>query len=131
MSQSPLRVVVIGGANMDIKCRIAGATVMATSNPGNQQATRGGVARNIAEALARLGIATALISAVGRDPFGERLLAETAAEGVDTSGMGRFDLPTGTYTATLDKHGELVVAVAAMGILDSLTPRWLARSRAA
>ncbi|HTO81620.1 MAG TPA: carbohydrate kinase family protein [Methylomirabilota bacterium] len=127
MTGSPPRVVVIGGANMDLKCRIAGATVMGSSNPGRMEATAGGVARNIAEALARLGVPTDLISAIGRDAFGDRLLAETTAAGVGTRHVLRGAAPTGTYTATLDRRGELVVGVAAMEVLTALTPRLLAR----
>src|SRR5215471_17782416 len=131
MPKSPPAVVVIGGANMDLKCRIAGATVMTSSNPGRLHATAGGVARNIGESLARLGVPTELISAIGRDGFGDRLLAETTAAGVGTGHILRRAAPTGTYTATLDRRGELVVAVAAMEVLTALTPRRLARCAAA
>ena len=41
-------VVVIGGANIDVKTRIAGITVPATSNPGTSATlSAGGVGRNI------------------------------------------------------------------------------------
>jgi pseudouridine kinase len=131
MTGSPPGVVVIGGANMDLKCRIDGATVIGSSNPGSLQVTAGGVARNIAESLARLGVPTELISAIGRDAFGDRLLAETTAAGVGTRHVLRRATPTGTYTATLDRRGELVVGVAAMEVLAALTPRRVARSAAA
>jgi pseudouridine kinase len=111
---------------MDIKCRIAGRAAMASSNPGSVLSAPGGVARNIAEALARLGLAASLISAVGRDPPGRQLLAATAAAGVDVRGVLRGPAPTGIYAATLDARGELLVGVAAMGILERLTPRRLA-----
>lgn len=123
------RVVVIGGANMDIKCRIAGRAAMASSNPGSVLSAPGGVARNIAENLARLGVAASLIGAVGRDAPGRQLLAATAATGVDVRGVLRGPAPTGTYAATLDARGELLVGVAAMDVLERLTPRRLARRR--
>ena len=71
------RVVVIGGANMDFKSRTLGAAIPTTSNPGTTQQAVGGVGRNIAENLARLGISVSLISAVGRDALGDILLSET------------------------------------------------------
>ncbi len=123
------RVVVIGGANMDIKCRIAGRPAMASSNPGTTVLAPGGVARNIAENLARLGVATSLISAVGRDRLGDELIRETAGAGVDVSDVMRAPGPTGLYAATLDAHGELIVGVAAMAILEQLTPQRLHRHR--
>ena len=119
------RVVVIGGVNMDIKCRIAGRPAMASSNPGMAALTPGGVARNIAENLARLGVATSLISVVGRDRLGEQLIRETARAGVDVRGVSRAAGPTGLYAATLDARGELIVGVAAMAIVEQLTPRRL------
>lgn len=122
-------VVVGGGANMDIKCRIGGRAAMASSNPGRAVLTPGGVARNIAENLARLGVASSLISVVGRDHLGGRLLAETVAAGVDVGAVMRVAGPTGLYAATLDARGELIVAVAAMESLERLTPQRLQRHR--
>ena len=123
------RVVVIGGANMDLKCRVDGKLVLGTSNPGTMTATPGGVGRNIAESLARLGLAVTLISAVGRDAFGDEMAAATRAAGVDARHLFRAGAPTGTYTAILDGRGELLAGVAAMDILATLTPRRLARAR--
>lgn len=115
-------VVVIGGANVDVKARTLAPAVPGTSNPGVTTQAPGGVARNIAENLARLGVPTHLIAAVGRDPNGDLLLRETEAAGVDVRNVLRSDRPTGTYTAVLDERGELVIAVAAMGATDALTP---------
>jgi pseudouridine kinase len=122
-------VVCVGGANMDIKCRIAGRMVMGSSNPGATMLAPGGVARNIAHNLALLGVRAALVSAVGRDALGAQLLAATAAAGVDTRGVIRAADATGSYSATLDAKGELILGVAAMGILERLTPRRLAAQR--
>ena len=62
------------------------------------------------------------MAAVGRDDLGDRLLAETAAAGVDVDHVVRTSLPTGTYTAVLDTDGELVVAVSDMAGTDALLP---------
>ncbi|MGZ8738038.1 MAG: PfkB family carbohydrate kinase, partial [Nocardioides sp.] len=77
---------------------------------------------NVAENLARLGTRTRLVAAIGQDPLGERLLAETAAAGVDVALVRRTSTRTGTYTAVLDDDGELVVAVSDMGATDEITP---------
>lgn len=124
------RVVAVGGANIDIKCRVAGRVAMGSSNPGGLALAPGGVARNIAETLARLGADARLISAVGDDDWGRRLLAETKAAGVDVRGVLRAPGRTGSYAAVLDAAGELIVGVAAMATLDRLTPRRLAARRA-
>jgi pseudouridine kinase len=115
-------VVVIGGANLDVRARSAVAVVPATSNPGTVALSLGGVGRNVAENLARLGTPVTLVAAVGRDDTGERLLAETAAAGVDVDHVVRTEEATGSYTAVLDADGELVVAVSDMAGTDGLLP---------
>lgn len=114
-------VLVLGGANVDVKARSAAAPVPGTSNPGNTRHAPGGVGRNVAENLARLGTATTLVAAVGTDPLGDWLLARTAAAGVDVGSVVRSSAPTGTYTAVLDPAGELVVAVSDMSATDALS----------
>lgn len=115
-------VLVIGGANVDVVARSGARVVGGTSNPGATTVGNGGVGRNVAENLARLGTRTLLLAAVGRDALGDRLLADTDAAGVDVSLVQRTDTPTGTYTAVLDADGELVVAVADMTATDDLAP---------
>lgn len=121
LSEEP-SVVVVGGANLDIKARSAAPAILGTSNPGSGSMAAGGVGRNIAENLARLGTPTYLIAAVGDDPMGERLLADTASAGVRLDHVHRSKHPTGTYTAVLDAGGELVLAVADMTATEQLLP---------
>ena len=80
-------------------------------------------ARHVGKPLDRL------ISIVGRDDPGRQLLAQTALAGVDLDRVIRSDAPTGLYAATLDRHGKLIIAVAAMAILEQLTPERLQRYR--
>ena len=124
------RVVVIGGANVDFKCRSTAPMVLGTSNPGQVAASVGGVACNIARNLAKLGIATALMSVVGQDEFGERILREARAAGVDVSLMLMSTRPTGTYVALLDADGDMTAAVSAMEATDDLTPAHIAAREA-
>lgn len=118
----PGKVVVIGGANLDIRAMSAAPLIEATSNPGRVRIMPGGVARNIAEHLARLGLDTALISAVGDDPAGHQILAQTLAAGVDITGVVNVPSPTGIYSAILDHDGNLATAVNAMAIIEAITP---------
>lgn len=128
--QQRSHIVVVGGANMDLKAHTTQSCVLATSNPGTTTQAPGGVARNVAENLGRLGVSVSLISAVGRDVLGDALLRETEAAGVEVRGVLRVpDESTGTYTAVLDETGELVVAVAAMRVMDRLTPAALRERR--
>ena len=121
LSEQP-SVVVIGGANMDVKARSSAAAVPATSNPGTGSMAAGGVGRNIAENLARLGTRTHLVTALGSDGLGDQVLAATSGAGVHLGHVRRSARSTGTYTAVLDADGELVVAVADMAATDELSP---------
>ena len=113
--------VVVGGANMDLKARSARPVVAGTSNPGQVLRSPGGVGRNIAENLARLGTPTTLVAAVGSDPLGDELVAATAAAGVGVGFVRRVPVPTGTYVAVLDDDGERTVAVSDMAATETLT----------
>ncbi|MEV0643625.1 carbohydrate kinase [Phytomonospora sp. NPDC050363] len=113
-------VVVVGGANMDVKARSQLRAVPASSNPGTASITPGGVGRNVAENLARLGTRTHLVSVVGSDSLGDQVLAATSAAGVHVEHVRRSTRPTGTYTAVLDTDGELVVAVSDMSATEDI-----------
>jgi pseudouridine kinase len=114
-------VVVVGGANVDVKARTDATLVSGTSNPGTVVRTPGGVGRNVAENLARLGSRVALVSTVGSDPDGDWVVEETAAAGVDVSPVLRGGR-TGRYVALLDAGGELVAGVSDMAATDALGP---------
>lgn len=115
-------VVVIGGCNFDIKAKSTEANKLGTSNPGTVITSAGGVARNIAHNLARLGAKVSLITAVGRDAMGDSVLETTRAAGVDVSRVLRTAASTGTYIAILDRNGELITAMNDMKAVEHLTP---------
>jgi pseudouridine kinase len=86
----------------------------------------GGVARNIAENLARLDLPVFLVSHIGRDPYGDSVLSQLKPFQIDTSFVSRSPkLPTATYTAFLEPDGELFIATAEMDIYDEITPHLL------
>ena len=68
-------VVVVGGAVVDLLCVPDKGTPLLprTSTPGHLEMASGGVARNVADGLARLGAAPLLVSAVGDDGLGAQV----------------------------------------------------------
>ena len=116
-----LDVFVIGGANLDIKAKTVFAHVAGTSNPAIINSKPGGVARNIAHNLARLGVKVALQTVVGDDASGNEIVAATAKAGCDVASVNRVKMATGTYLAILDDKGELATAVNDMRCLEALT----------
>jgi pseudouridine kinase len=122
-------IICIGAANLDRKLRSLDPVRMGTSNPARQDESFGGVARNIAENLARLGAPVGLITAVGDDASGAALMDHAEAAGIDTRGSLRLSgASSGTYTAVLDQHGDMLLALADMALYDQLTPDALART---
>lgn len=125
--------VVVGAACLDIKGQVPAQIHPATSNPGEVRIAFGGVARNIAENLARLGLRTSLFAVVARDPFGHQIVKYTGAAGVDVSNVlfsRERHRHTGAYVALLDGEGNLSAAVDDTEIIAELTPSYVYRRRA-
>jgi pseudouridine kinase len=126
MGVNPAQVIVVGAASMDIKGRPQKALVPGTSNPGSIRISVGGVGRNIAESLARLGVRTTLLSAVGDDEWGQRILECTAAGGVDVSQvLINAEHHSAAYLAILDEAGEKSISIDDMDIMESVTPKYI------
>lgn len=119
-------VLVIGSAGIDLVGRASGPMQPRTSNPGRLRLSHGGVARNVAENLARLGTEAVLISAVGDDPQGDQLLAQLHGAGVNVEHV--LTVPgaaTGAYLAVLDHDGGLHLGLDDMSVVAALTPDYL------
>ncbi|MEO8855518.1 MAG: carbohydrate kinase family protein [Burkholderiaceae bacterium] len=122
-------VVVIGAANMDVAAHAAYALAPCDSTPGTVRHAPGGVARNVAENLARLGHAVALLSAVGNDAAGRELLRHTDAAGVDMRGCWVIEgQPTSSYVSLHGPDGDMLAAVNDMALVAAITPERLAAS---
>jgi pseudouridine kinase len=106
---------------MDIKAKTLAAHVLATSNPAEIITKPGGVARNIAHNLARLGAETTLLTVVGNDANADAIIQATAKAGVNTNHIIRANAPTGIYLALLNDRGELVTAASDMQCLQFLS----------
>lgn len=128
-NESP--VLVIGAAGLDmigrLKCLPSSSQFQAgKSNPADIRFSFGGVGRNVAENLARLGQPVRLLTAVGKDKLGQEMLAQTAACGVDVSAcIVSESFSTSSYLAVLDNEGGRYLALEDMAVLDEVTPEYL------
>ncbi len=112
-------VTVIGGANIDIHGRSKQPLRSNDSNPGSVHTSAGGVARNVAENLARLGVDCRLVAAVGNDSHGQMLLRLSREAGIDVQHVQEIaSAPTSTYLSVLDDSGDMQVAISDMSIID-------------
>jgi pseudouridine kinase len=119
----PADVVCMGGINLDRKLKALDALHAGSSNPCIVSESAGGVARNVAENLARLGMRVSLCGQVGHDTAAQKLLSDLQTLGVDTSACFVSEIgSTGSYTAVLDAHGELVLGMADMALTEQLLP---------
>ena len=129
MTTAPI--VCIGGLNIDRKLRLLARALPGSSNPCEGHETPGGVVRNVAENLARLGLPVALIAAVGDDAGGRMLLEQAAQVGIDTRAvLRRRRHASDSYTAVLAPDGSLHLGLAAMPLVESLNPWALEGSKA-
>ncbi len=112
---------VIGGSNIDIQGFPDQKLVYNDSNPGQLKISLGGVGRNIAENLCLLGIKTSLISAIGSDIYGEKIISRAKEINLDMNdSFISKNKTTSTYLSILDNDGEMAVALAAMDIIKDL-----------
>ncbi len=117
----PPRVVVLGDLVLDVVLAPARAPETGTDVPGRVSLCQGGSAANTARWLARLGVATQLISAVGRDAAGRALVAAVRSDGV-VPRVGRVaGRRTGRIGVLVTPGGERSF-VTDRGAAEALTP---------
>ena len=118
----PSKVIVIGGAVIDIVAKPADGSqlITGTSNPGSCREADGGVARNVAEVLGRLGCRPVLYTAVGDDDRGKGLMKRFVELGGKDRSHVVPSMGTATYLAVLDGAGDLRNAVADMQVFEHM-----------
>lgn len=125
-------VLVIGAAALDTKGTVeepqpAGGR----AGPGRIRNSVGGAGRNIAENLSRLGVPTRLLSAVGDDEAGQRILRQAEEAGIDVAHvLVAKGYNTGAYMALFHPDGSPLMGLYDMRVVSRLTPRYLQDRRA-
>ena len=119
-------VVVIGAANIDIGGFPYNDLIKADSNPGHINISYGGVGRNIAENLSKLGVNVKLIAAIGKDPLGRDLADHCRKCGIDTSYfITDPDHNSSMYIFINDREGDMALALSDVDIADAVTPEYI------
>jgi pseudouridine kinase len=122
-----MRFTVIGGMNLDALGIPLHGFCVRDSNIGRIVFSAGGVGRNIAGCLARLGGEVNLITAVCRDNNARFLRHSCKISGISLAGSLVADIPSSVYLCVHDEKGDMLAAVNDMRIMDLLTPRHMAR----
>ncbi|TVT97430.1 hypothetical protein EJB05_57311 [Eragrostis curvula] len=141
--------VIIGGMVLDIHAKPSVPPQPCTTVPGMVKYISGGVARNIAECMSKLGTGPFMISVVGNDMAGVFLLKRWRSFGLcteavlhcprkkknllDNNYIGILqvnDVATPVVSNVFDGNGELIAGVASVGAVEKfLTPSWIYRFR--
>ena len=120
------KVVGVGAANVDVHGRSRKPIVMRDSNPGLMATSVGGVTRNILENLARQGVPVALLSAVGDDLYGDKIVRDSTAAGIDmTHVMHKRGAVSSSYIAILDETGDMLLGMSDMRIIEDMPSSYL------
>ncbi len=126
--QDEIRTLIIGGANIDLEGFPLNPLRLNDSNPGSIRTTYGGVGRNIAENLSRVGVEVGLITSVGNDDYGRKIIDHAHNIGIDTDLVERSNShPTSAYVAILDENHDMKVAISQMDVMRELTPERIMR----
>ncbi|GFY95081.1 pfkB-like carbohydrate kinase family protein [Actinidia rufa] len=131
--------VIIGGMGLDIHATPSMPANPRTTTPGKAclcilsltvHYILGGVARNVAECMSKLGARPYMISALGLDMAGNLLLEHWKSAGLSIEGIQRHqDIETAVVSNIFDVKGELAAAVASVESIEKfLTPQWIQQS---
>lgn len=119
----------IGGANFDVSLKLENDILDKTSNPINSSKSYGGVVRNVAENLARIGMNISLMSLLGEDSFGHDLL-KSFNHFIETFAIEMVpNETTGTYYSVIDKTGDMLYGFADMKINRLMDRSWILRHK--
>lgn len=107
-----MKIIVIGSLNVDTTYQLPhipaeGETILATS----KTTQRGGKGQNQAVAMSRLGAEVMVIGAVGNDEEGNVLIDGLKIEEIDSSGIIRKNVPSGTASIYLDENAKNNIVV--------------------
>ncbi|MFA9465983.1 MAG: PfkB family carbohydrate kinase [Velocimicrobium sp.] len=117
---------VVGAVNVDISGTPNQKLVNADSNPGKMTISFGGVGRNIAENISRLGGQVEMITVLGDDFYAAEIEKSCRTLGIQLQHTLRVACEnTSTYLCINDNKGDMEVAINDMSIYEKLTPEYL------
>jgi pseudouridine kinase len=123
------KILAVGGAHIDRRGQVTGAYVPAASNPGTMREDVGGGVFNALRSAVRRGVTASLLSVRGGDAAADTVSRAIATAGIADLSAVFLDRTTPSYTALLDRDGELIVGFADMALYDLAFPKQIRRSK--
>jgi len=124
------KLLAVGGAHVDRRGQVSGIFVPGASNPGSMAEEVGGGVFNALRNAVNRGIAASLLSVRGGDGAGDMVARAVLASGITDLSAVFLDRATPSYTALLDRDGEVIAGLADMGLYEKAFPKQLSRSKA-
>jgi sugar/nucleoside kinase (ribokinase family) len=128
MTHSP-NILAVGGAHVDRRGQVSGAYVPAASNPGTMREDVGGGVFNALRTAVRRGVSASLLSVRGGDGAGDTVARAVVEAGVADLSVTFLDRTTPSYTALLDREGELIIGFADMALYEAAFPKQMRRAK--
>jgi pseudouridine kinase len=119
----------IGGAHIDRRGQISGDHAPGASNPGTMREEVGGGVFNAAAAARQMGVRAQFLSVRGGDAQGDFVAKAIDDAGLEDLSSTFLDRRTATYTAILDRSGDVITALADMAIYEAALPRQISRRK--
>ncbi len=123
------KILAVGGAHIDRRGQMTGTFVPGASIPGTMREDVGGGAFNALRNAVGRGAAGALLSMRGGDAAGDIVARAIAHAGIADLSAVFLDRATPSYTALLDREGDVVAALADMALYEMAFPKQLRRAK--
>ncbi len=120
MSSQP-KITVIGAANIDLIGYPKEKLIYKDANIGTLETILGGVGRNIAENLSRLGFKVEFLSVFGKDDFSKKIIESCIELDISTKYCTfNENSSTSVFMAILDNQNDLALGLTAMSIFNDI-----------
>ncbi len=117
---------VIGGANIDVFGTASDIFMFQDSNPGEVRFSCGGVGRNLADNLSRLGLNVEFLTVFGEDYYAGHIKDVCRSCGISLDHCADCkDCNSSYYLCIEDKFGEMCAAISDMKIFDKIDARFI------
>ena len=117
------KILAVGGAHIDRRGQMTSPFVPGASIPGTMREDVGGGAFNALRNAVGRGAAGSLLSMRGGDAAGDTVARAIAQAGIADLSAVFLDRATPSYTALLDREGDVVAALADMALYEIAFPK--------
>src|SRR5262245_27574176 len=124
------KLLAVGGAHVDRRGQVSGIFVPGASNPGTMKEDVGGGVFNALRNAVQRSVDASLMSLRGADSAGENVARAISEAKVRDLSAVFLDRATPSYTALIDRDGEVLAGLADMQLYELAFAKQLRRSKA-